>query len=491
VKPHRPWAPGQTYLLPPSPRDWLPEGHLALFVWEIMDQLDLTAIERAMSLKDSRGTVPYSPRMMTALLLYGYATGVFSSRRIERATHEDVAFRVLAAGEHPHFTTVNEFRRVHRAPLSELFLQVLKLCRRAGLVKLGHVSLDGTKVQANASKHKAMSYERMGETERRLKAEIEGLLSRADAADAAEDTKIGVGQRDEDLPEELRRREVQREKIRAAREALEREAQEARAEVLRERAKAQHEKAEKASDEASRKRAEDRAAMNESQANELDPKPSGNDDDDEPPSKPSNDLPKHRVPHVPSGAPQPKAQRNFTDPDSRIMMRDGAFLQGYNAQAAVDETSQIIVAEAVTNQAPDAEHFAPMVARIIENVGCAPAVITADAGYFSANAVAVCEAQGIDAYVATSRKPPAESATSSEPRAAMRKKLATEHGSATYARRKAIVEPVFGQIKEARRFRRFSLRTLLGARFEWTWVCLTHNLLKLFRAQRRTALATA
>jgi len=203
VKRYRPYAPTQVHLLPPSPEEWLPEGHLAYFVMDLVEDLDLGAIEDELQRKDARGERPYSPRMMTALLLYGYAVGVFSSRRIERATFEDVPFRVLAAGEHPHFTTVNGFRHRHRAALAGLFGQVLKECQSAGLVKLGHVAIDGTKMKANASKHKAMSHERMLKEEARLTAEAEALLAKADAADAAEDELYGVGQAPQDLLVEL------------------------------------------------------------------------------------------------------------------------------------------------------------------------------------------------------------------------------------------------------------------------------------------------
>jgi len=488
MKQYRAWTPEQAYLLPPSPLEWLPEGHLAYFVLELVRELDLKGIESALQEKDARGTRPYSPRMMTALLLYAYCVGVFSSRKIERATYEDVALRVLAGGEHPHFTTVNEFRLVHRAALASQFLQVLRLCRRAGLASLGHVSLDGSKVQANASKHKAMSYERMKEEEKRLAAEIEAILFRADEVDGHEDERYGRGQKAEQLPEEMQRRDARLTKIRAAKAELESEAKRARVEELLDQAKAQREHAETALDEVERKRAAARAGKAEEEARSL----SDDDDDDgAPPSGEGNggsELPHHRVPTTPAGEPTSKAQRNFTDADSRIMVKNGTFVQGFNAHVIVDGDHQIIVAEAVTNQPPDCEHLAPMVDRMVANCGEAPQTMTADAGYFSAQNAAYCEQNDIDAYIALRKSDDANAlgrlpaTRAQDARQVMYAKLTTEEGRATYARRKGIVEPVFGQIKEARRFRRFSLRGIDKVRAEWSIVCLCHNVLKLFRA---------
>ena len=493
LKSYRPWNPHQSYLLPPSPLEWLPENHLAYFILEVVQTLDLRKIETVVQSKDGRGERPYSPMMMVALLLYGYCVGVFSSRKIARATYDYVAFRVLAGDTHPYFTTINQFRLDHHEALAGLFLQVFKLCQKAGLVKLAHVSLDGSKIQGNASKHKAMSHERMEKEEVRLKAEIEALLARADEVDLEEDARYGKEKDAEDLPEELHRREKRLEKIREAKAALEKEAAKARAEKLREQTKAQRKKAaDESVDATERKRATTRAEKSEQQARELDM----HDDDDSPPndSVASNDLPYHRVPTKPDGTPAPKAQRNFTDPDSRIMKNNTGYLQGYNAQTVVDEQSQVIIAEAVTNQAPDAEHFEPMVDRMIDNCDVAPDKMSADTGYFSKHNVDVAERRGIDPYIAVGRKlddDDADATTSDElPTSAqlakqkMRDKLKTKIGKAIYARRKVIVEPPFGQIKEARGFRRFSLRGMPKVRSEWTLVCLTHNLLKLFRATR-------
>ena len=484
-KRYRPWTPTQTYLLPPSPLEWLPEGHLAFFLLDVVASLDLSSIENRIQDKDARGERPYDPRMMTVLLLYAYCVGVFSSRRIARETYEDVAFRMLCGEEHPHFTTVNQFRLDHRKALSGLFLQVLKLCRRAGLVTLGHVSIDGTKVQANASKHKAMSYERMREDEKRLAEEIEQLLRRADRKDEEEDARYGKGGAPEDLPEELRRREGRLARIREAREALEREAAEARAEQLREQARVQRAKAQDPEVEAvERQRAQTRAERREEKARKIDGR--GPDDGPAPPQTSDEALPTHQVPTTVEGEPKPEAQRNFTDPESRIMVRDGAYLQGFNAQIAVDAGSQVIVAAAVTNQAPDPEHLVPLVERVIANCGEVPDVLTGDAGYFSQTNVEHCERRGILPVISPGRERPGEhtdlAATKSATAQRMRARLRDPEGDRLYRMRKTITEPVFGQIKEARGFRRFLLRGLARVRDEWSLLCLTHNLLKLYRA---------
>jgi transposase len=485
VKTYRSYAPGQAYLLPPSPTEWLPEGHLAYFILDLLDELDLSAIEQAIQAKAPRGERPYAPRMMTALLLYGYMTGVFSSRKIERATYEDVAFRVLAADAHPHFTRVNEFRKTHLSALADLFHQVLQLCRAAGLVKLGHVAIDGSKMKANASKHKAMSYERMAKDEARLKAEVEALLARATAADAAEDARYGVGQQPSDLPTELQHREGRLAKIREAKAALEREAARARAAKLSEQA---DELRRKAADPTTapqqREAGMTRAAQHDQQAAELDDK------EPEPPAADS-DLPRNTPPTDPSGTPKPQAQRNFTDPESRIMVRDGAFVQAYNVQIAVDEAHQIIVAAAVSNQAPDAQYFEPMLRRTVDNCDAVPAVVTADSGYFSVENVRAAEHMGTEVLLAVGAHlnnglpadaPPPLAHFQSEERAAMRARLLSPEGRAAYARRKATVEPVFGQIRACRGFRQMSMRGLIKSRCEWLFVCATHNLLKLWRA---------
>lgn len=491
AKNYQSWNPYQSYLVPPSPLEWLPEDHLGYFILEIVQTLDLSDIEKVIQSKDPRGQRPYSPHMMVALLVYGYCVGIFSSRKIAQATYDYVAFRVLAGDAHPHFTTINQFRLDHHEALAGRFLDVLQLCQKAGLVKLAHVSLDGSKIQANASKHKAMSYERMQKEEARLKTEIEAMLAHADAIDREEDERYGKGQDSVDLPEELRRRETRLERIREAKAELEKEAAAARAAQLREQANAQREKAADDSvDPVERKRAATRANKAENQARELD----DHDDDTNPPpdsGDTADDLPRHHISTKPDGTPAPKAQRNFTDPESRIMKNNTGYLQGYNAQTVVDAESQIIVAEALTNQAPDQQHLEPMVERTIQNCGATPEVMSADTGYFSEHNVDVCEQRGIDPYIAVGRKNADEPSqannvetvtTAQRAKQRMRQKLQTETGKSIYARRKAIVEPPFGQIKEARGFRRFSLRGIAKARSEWALVCLTHNLLKLFRA---------
>jgi transposase len=446
---YRQWTPDQDYLLPQSPRDWLPAEHLVYFVLDVVAELDLSAIDAAYQAKDPRGTQPYDPRLMTALWLYGLSQGIYSSRRIERATHEDVAFRVLAADAHPDHSRISEFRRVHHQALRGLFTQVLRLCQAAGLVKLGQVALDGTKLAANASKHRAMSYDRMGKTEAELAAEVEALLARAESADQAEDERLGVGVREVDVPAELARRETRLTRIRQAKAALEAEAQAAR--------------------EAERKETE-------------------HNKEGEPEPEQQAPLPAHRVPHDDAGRPDAKAQRNFTDPDSRILKRDKTYLQGYNGQAAVAGEQQIIVAQALTNQAPDVQHLVPLTQQIERNLGQPPERLLADSGYWSAGNAGWLAEAGIDGYVATGRErkepdPKPSGTPAGVARAEMRAKLTSPEGQAVYARRKCIVEPVFGQLREARGFKRLARRGIEQARSEWALLCTVHNLLKLFRAR--------
>ena len=489
TKQYRPWKLDQQLLFPPALRDWLPEDHLVYRFLEAVEVLDIAAITSQIEAKDPRGNRPYHPRMMVALVVFAYASGVYSSRRIAAATYESVPFRVLTGDEHPHFTVINEFRARHRAAVKDLFLQVLRLCARAGLVDLEHIALDGSKVQGNASKHKAMSYERMQKELARLEGEVEAMLDRADRVDAEEDERYGVGRDAHELADELKRREERMRRIRQAKEELEREAAQAREEMLRRRAKEQSDKAAEEEDPVERKRKQSRARKAEQEAGKLAERWSRE------PSQPdgegkTSDLPEHKVPSTPSGDPQPSAQRNFTDPDSRVMKRDGTYLQGYNCQCAVDGKHQIIVAEAVTNQAPDQEHLRPLILRVEEDLGRPPRRLTADAGYMSDENVAFCEQQKVDTYISVSRDRHGKSTTAddaqsdglSAARAAMQAKLRTTEGRQIYAKRKATVEPVFGQIKEARRFRRFSLRGIDKVRHEGTLVCLCHNLHKLFKS---------
>ncbi len=474
--------------------EWLPEGHLAYFILDVVRQLDLSAIESKIQTKDPRGTRPYSPSMMVALLIYGYCIGLRSSRKIERATYEDVAFRVLAAGDHPDHTRISEFRRTHLKAFKGLFKQVLQLCQKAGLVKLGRVAIDGTKVQANASKHKAMSYERMQELEKRLQQEIDELLEQAEQVDAEEDARFGPGQREEDLPQELQRRETRLERLRQAKADLEEEARQSRAATLRDQARRARDTSQRTDDERVRKGSLTRAQRLMEEAKQLD----GSDGDDGPPPSVPGELPGHRVRTRPDGTPHPKAQRNFTDPDSRIMESGGTFLQAYNCQAAVDGSGQIILAEDITNQCPDSGNLEPMIQQVETNCEAVPEKATADAGYWRPDVAETCSELGTDVFVATERRrhwdrddtitegEPPEGVAALE---AMRWKLRTEEGRQVYAERKTIVEPVFGQIKEVRGFRRFLLRGLEKARAEWSLQCLTHNLLKLFRSP--AAMATA
>jgi transposase len=460
MKNFKPYNPDQPFLLPPALRDWLPEGHLALFISDVVEAMDLSAILATYKEGDGRGQPAYHPSMMVRLLLYAYCTGTASSRKIERKTYEDVAYRVLTANQHPDHDSIADFRKRQLQALAELFRQVLQLCQAAGLVKLGHVALDGTKIKANASKHKAMSYERMTETEKRLQQEVEALLANAEHTDAAEDKQYGQGRRGGELPEELARRESRLKKIREAKEALEQEAK-ARA-------------AEKS--EAGRNRIEERQRQEQETGKKV-PGP----------------LP--QVPDPEKAVPDGKAQRNFTDPESRIM-KDGAtksFEQAYNAQAAVDSTAQIIVAAAITQEPNDKRQLVPIMEQVAENLGQMPPQASADAGYFSTANVQDPRLAGVDLYVPPDRQKHTPDGEEETDRAsakqddavieAMRQKVKAPEGRAIYARRKAVVEPVFGQIKEVRGFRRFSFRGKVKVAAEWQLTCLTHNLLKLFRAK--------
>jgi transposase len=448
----------QTLLFPPSLHDWLPEGHLARFLLDVVSVLDLSAIYTSYQEKDGRGQAAYAPEMMVRLLLYGYARGVYSSRKIQTRTFEDVAFRYLSGDQHPDHATIAEFRKRHLEALSGLFTQALLLCSEAGLVKLGHVSIDGTKIKANASKHKAMSYKHMNETEARLKQEIDALLATAEKTDAEEDAQYGKDRHGDELPAELQRRESRLQKIGEAKAALEQEAKE---KAEQQRAEAEQKVAERAE--------EERRTGKKKRGREP------------------------RVPDPEQAKPDDTAQRNFVDPESRIMpdgANKGSFVQGYNAQIAVDSASQVIVAAEVTQETNDKKQLLPMIALIAANLKQKPEKVSADTGYFSEANVTDEQVKDVDLYVATGRDkhgdvvetssdPPPPGAS---PKEAMREKLRTEAGRTVYKMRKAIVEPVFGQIKEQRGFRRFSLRGKENVSREWKLVCAVSNLLKLFRA---------
>ena len=488
-KQYRPWNPSQAHLFPPSPHEWLEEGDLAYFILDTVEVLDLSAIEASLAAKDPRGTRPHHPKMMTALLLYGYCIGVMSSRKIEQATHRDVAFRVIAGGNHPDHSRISDFRRQHLTALQELFLQTVRLAQKAGLVRLGRVGLDGTKIKANASKHKAMSYERMLKAEAELREEIEQLLALAEQTDQQEDRRFGAGKRGDEVPAELRRRQGRLAKLQEAMAQLEAEAAQARVLVLNERAEQHQRRAEAADGQDEQEHAARLAAKARQEAQRL-----GGDDDHEPPSGAggtgAEDLPHHRVPHTPQGKPTDKAQRCFTDGDSRIMKRDGGYLQGYNGQAAVDDQQLIIVACAVTNQAPDQQHLPPLLQQVADNCGAYPDKLLADAGYWDERHVGLCEQRGVDPYIATGRYKHGESPPpvrgrppkDIDARGRMYRKLRTKKGRAEYARRKAIPEPVFGQIRVGQGFGHFLLRGLDKVRAEWALVCAGHNLLKLWRS---------
>jgi len=413
--------------------------------------------------KDGRGQAAYDPAMMVRVLLYGYCMGSYSSRKIQAKTYEDIGFRYLAADEHPDHSTMAEFRKRHLEALAGLFCQALQLCEKAGLVKLGHVAMDGSKIQGNASKHKAMSYERMSEAEKKLQAEVEGLLQRAEAVDAAEDEKYGKDQAGDELPAELARRESRLAKIRAAKAELEAEA---------------------------KQKAEEKQAAAEAQIRQR----------QEQEARTGKKM-RGREPQVADSeqaVPDPKAQRNFTDPESRIMPdggHKGSFVQGYNAQIAVDGEAQVIVAAEVTQQSNDKQQLVAMVEQVKQNVGAQPQAVSADNGYWNGKQVGEVQVRGINLHVATGKQKPgasqqAEDEDGQESNAEaglleqMKQKLKTQAGQDLYRMRKAIVEPVFGQIKEWRGFRRFLLRGLQKVRAEWKLICLTHNLLKLFRSGR-------
>lgn len=460
AKGYLPYNVDQRLLLPPDMRAWLPEGHLALFILDVVAELDLSKIYAVYDAKDVRGRPGFHPAMMVALLIYAYCVGKPSSRRIERATYEDIAFRVVAGDCHPDHDCIADFRKRHLQALAGLFTQVLQLCQKAGLVKLGHIAIDGSKMKANASKHKAMSYERMCAAEKKLEQEVLALLQEAQRVDAEEDATYGKGKHDDELPNELKRREDRIRKIREAKAALEQEAKEKAAEAEAKRAERERDAAEKGR------------------------KVSG---------------PKPKTPDPEQAKPDPKAQRNFTDPESRIMpdgANKGAFVQGYNAQIAVDAEAQVIVAAELTQSPNDARQLVPMAQAIVQNMGKLADTTSADAGYFSAEAVEHAAIAGTNLLVPPDRlkhgSAPAAGTPDPSSSAAqrMRHKLASPEARALYKMRKAIVEPVFGQIKEARGLRRFSLRGLRAVRAEFSFIAMTHNLLKLFRFGSAPALAT-
>src|SRR5579864_4009068 len=439
-KQFRPWKIDETHLLPPSVQDYVAEDHLSrLIVSVVRESLDL---EIAGSYTSGLGQPPFAPQMMTALLLHSYASGLYSSRRIARATVERADFMMIVAGDPPDFRTISDFRKRHLKALAGLFVRVLKLAEQAGLVKLGHVALDGAKIKANASKHKAMSYERMNKREAELEAEVDRWLKAAAAADAEEDELYG-DKRGDEMPEWVADKQKRLEKIRAAKAELEAEAKAAAAEETRRRAEAE-----------ARRIAEGR------KKNGKTPKP-------------------------PQQEPDGKTQRNFTDPQSRILKTKDGYIQGYNAQAAVDSAAQIIVAHVLTSSMSDQDQLVPLVDGIKANLGRQPQEASADAGYCSETNLAALGDRGISAYIATGRaKHPDEvkRKITGPLTKAMRDKLKRAGWRSRYRLRKQIVEPVFGQIKQARGFRQFLLRGIDKVKAEWALICTAHNLTKLARA---------
>jgi transposase len=443
-KSFRAWDVDQEWLLPPSLHDFVPADHLAHFVREtVRNALDLSAVME--SYDEERGSPPYHPAMMVALLLYGYSRGIYSSRQLARACEERVDVMAVTGLQRPDFRTINTFRQRHLKALGALFVQVLQLCRAAGLVKLGHVALDGTKVKANASKHKAMSYGRMREVERKLAAEVAAWFARAAAIDAEEDRAHGPDRRGDELPAWVADKQARLAKIREAKAALEAEAKEP-------------------------------------------PR-----DDSEGPGPSTGMMDRGRPRRAQDGGPPPKAQRNFTDPDSRIQVTRDGVIQGYNAQIAVDGAHQVIVAQRVATNPADYSALMPLLQQTRRNCRATPQELSGDAGFCNeANLAALARFTSCSAYLAPGRARHGQTAGTSaraikpgSRMAAMALKLRRAAWRSRYRLRKQIVEPVFGQIKQPRGFRQFLLRGLDKIREEWAMICTAHNLLKLATARWR------
>src|SRR6266550_2042334 len=447
----------QQLLLPPDLRQWLRPDHLALYVSDVVESLDLSGITKVYDEGDLRGRPPYHPALMVKLLIYGYCIGKMSSRKLEQASYDDVAFRVLSCNQQPDHDSIAGFRKRHLTELGRLFEQVLQLCERAGLVKLGHVAIDGTKIRANASKHRSLSYERMKDAEQELAAEVARLLSEAQRIDEEEDELYGKGQRGDELPEELRERETRLAKIRALKAELEEEA----------KAAATQERAEKEKPAAGAKRVK------------------------------ANWRRKWEVSDEGEILPLAKSKRNLTDPDSRVMkdLATQSFQQSYNAQIGVDAQAQIIVGAKVVQAGNDQQQLVPVMQEVTQQLGRRPEAVSADGGYFSTAALTHEAMRGVNLHVPPNeREPDLGLVVETLPASAsvqqrMWQKLKSPEGRAIYNQRQAIVEPVFAQIKHVRGFRQFLLRGLAQVEAEWLLVCTTHNLLKLFRATRQPRLA--
>ena len=433
----RPWKTDEVWLLPPSVADFVPAGHPAHLIRDLVrEELDLSAIMSVYV--EVKGYPPYHPAMMVALLLYAYSQGVYSSRRIARACEERLDFQAVTALNQPDFRTISEFRRRHLDALAGLFVQVLALCRRAGLASLSHVAVDGTKIKANASKHKAMSYARMVEAEAELAREVDEWLARAQREDAAEDAEHGSARRGDEPPDWMLTKQARLARIRAAKAELEAQAREA---------------------EAARP-----------------PPPRG--PDGEPKPRPG------KQPEHPPGQPKPKAQRNFTDPQSRIMKGSDGFIQAYNGQAAVDADNQIIVSHRLTNNASDQDALLPLLDAIETNTGETADEVSADNGFCSEANLAGLTERAVRGYVAPGRASKPGGGKKGGPRVqAMRARLKQGGHRSRYRMRKYTVEPVFGHIKQARGFRQFLLRGIDKVRNEWAMICNAHNLTKLAKSR--------
>jgi transposase len=443
----------QQLLLPPDLRQWLRADHLGLYVSDVVESLDLSGILKVYEEGDGRGRPPYHPALMVKLLIYGYCIGKMSSRKLEQATYDDVAFRVLSCNQQPDHDSIAGFRKRHLQELGRLFVQVLQLCERAGLVKLGHVAIDGTKIKANASKYQSLSYARMKDAEQELVTEVARLLGEAQRIDEEEDALYGQGKRGDELPAELRDRETRLARIRALKAELEEEA----------KAAAEQERAEKEKETGAKRYR----------------------------------RPKWEVSDEGEVLPLPRSKRNLTDPDSRMMKNlvTQSFQQGYNAQIGVDGQAQIIVGAKVVQAGNDQQQLVPLLQEVAQHLGRMPEAASADGGYFSTAALTNEAVRGVNLHVPPNeRAPDPESLAETLPASAsvqqrMWRKLKSPAGRAIYNQRQVIVEPVFAQIKHVRGFRQFLLRGLAQVESEWLLVCMTHNLLKLFRATKQAQMA--
>jgi transposase len=450
----------QEFLLPPSLQDWLPQDHLARFIADVVNELDLSAIYAEYERKDGRGLSAYHPLLMTRLLLYGYCIGTTSSRKIEKATYDNVAFRYLSADQHPDHDTLASFRQEHLKALAGLFVQALRLCQKAGLVKLGNVAIDGTKIKANASTHRSVDYQEISEREQHWRSEVERLLNQAQRTDQQEDQSFGVSQPADPLPEDLANAQKRLQRLQQAKTELEQEAK------------------------------EQLQAANDTLPSRKAGRPSKAEQTSQPPKdRKQRDKEKKQRQRARKNAAAPGRQYNFVDPDSRVMRDNGqkCFVQAYNAQIAVDAHAQVIVAAELTQQTVDRQQLLPLVKSVCSTTQATPKTITADAGYWDTMSLLDSSMKGIEVLVSPDSNPQPTaaplppSAPRNEEAIRMREILTSPEGKARYALRKSTVEPVFGQIKEARGIRRFRLRGLLKVTSEWKLICATHNLLKLFR----------